>query len=100
MIVGFIASLSFLVFLIGCFSLCINRQNLIFVLIAFEIMLLASGINFVGFSYIFNDVSGKIAALFILSIAACEVAVGLALLSVHFKSSSTIDIEDLSNIKD
>jgi len=97
---NFVLILSFALFMLGCISLFINKKNLILVLVAFEIILLAAGINFVGFSYIFNDPFGQIIALFVLAVAACEVAVGLALLSVHFKSTGTIEIEELSNIKD
>ena len=98
--VGFVLSVSFVLFLLGCVSLVVNKKNLIFVLIAFEIILLAAGINFVTFSHVFNDIEGQIVALFVLAVAACEVGVGLALLTVHFKATGTIEIDDLSNIKD
>jgi NADH-quinone oxidoreductase subunit K len=98
--VGFLLAFSFSVLIVGLIGLCINRKNLVLVLVSLEIILLASGINFVGFSYFSDNIEGQIMAMFVLSIAACEVAIGLTLLTLHFKSSGTIEIDDISKVKD
>jgi NADH-quinone oxidoreductase subunit K len=98
--IGHFFTLSFVVFAIGIVGIVTNRKNIIVILISLEIILLAAGINFIAFSSIFRDTSGTIMALFVLAIAACEVAIGLALISVHFKSKGSIEVGDISILKD
>ena len=76
--------LSTIIFSIGFLGIFINRKNIISILMSIELMLLATNINFVGFSNYLNDLSGQIFAMFILVVAAAEAAVGLAILTVFF----------------
>lgn len=76
-----------------------NRKNLIVLLMAIELMLLAVNINFVAFSKFLGDPSGQIFVFFILTVAAAESAIGLAILVVLFRNSRTIHVEDLGSLK-
>lgn len=87
--------LSTLLFTIGMCGIFINRKNVITVLMSIELMLLAVNINFVAFSSYQNNISGQIFTIFILTIAAAEAAIGLAILVVYFRNRGNIDIEDI-----
>ena len=100
MSISYFSILSFIVFCIGVFGLIINRKNIIMNLISVEIMILAAGINFISASKFYNTSSGHVFVMFALSIAACEVAVGLSFLTLYFKSSGSIDINEISKLKD
>lgn len=87
--------LSTLLFTIGMCGIFINRKNVITVLMSIELMLLAVNINFVAFSSYQNNISGQIFTIFILTVAAAEAAIGLAILVVYFRNRGNIDIEDI-----
>ena len=91
--------LSSIVFAIGLLGIFVNRKNMIIILMSIELMLLAVNINFVGFSYVYNDLSGQIFSMFILVVAAAEAAVGLAILTIFFKNKGTISVDQISKMK-
>jgi len=86
------------------FSLCaigifLNRKNLILLLMCIELMLLAVNINFVAFSAFLSDITGQVFVFFILTVAAAEAAIGLAILVVLFRNRRTINVQDLDTLK-
>ena len=91
--------LSSIIFTIGVFGVFLNRKNLIIILMSIEIILLSININFIAFSTHLNLIIGQVFALFILTVAAAEAAIGLAILVVFFRSRGSIDVEDASNLK-
>ena len=91
--------LSSIIFSIGLLGIFINRKNIITILMSIELMLLAVNINFVGFSFHLNDLSGQIFSLFILVVAAAEAAVGLAVLTIFFKRSGSISVEEINKMR-
>ena len=76
-----------------------NRKNLIVLLMSIELMLLAVNINFVAFSYYLNDLAGQVFVFFILTVAAAEAAIGLAILVIVFRNRGTINVQDLNEMK-
>ncbi len=86
-------------FAIAVVGIFLNRKNVIVLLMAIELMLLAVNLNFIAFSYFLGDVSGQIFVLFILTVAAAESAIGLAILVVLFRNLNTINVEDLDSLK-
>ncbi|MAI62812.1 MAG: NADH-quinone oxidoreductase subunit K [Micavibrio sp. TMED27] len=92
-------TLAALIFTIGVFGMFLNRKNVIVILMSVELMLLAVNINFVAFSAYLNDVTGQIFTMFILTVAAAEAAIGLAILVVFFRNRGTIAVEDVSTMK-
>jgi NADH-quinone oxidoreductase subunit K len=92
-------ALAGLLFTIGIFGIFLNRKNLIIILMSVELMLLAVNINFVAFSSFMGDLTGQVFAMFILTIAAAEAAIGLAILVVLFRNKGSIAVEDLSTLK-
>ncbi len=91
--------LSAVLFAIGVVGIFLNRKNLIVLLMAIEMMLLAVNTNFVAFSHYLNDTSGQIFVFFIMTVAAAEAAIGLAILVVLFRNLNTINVEDLDSLK-
>jgi NADH-quinone oxidoreductase subunit K len=91
--------LSALLFAIGVVGIFLNRRNLIVLLMAIELMLLAVNMNFVAFSHYLNDLAGQLFVFFILTVAAAESGIGLAILVVLFRNLSTIDVDDLDSLK-
>ncbi len=91
--------LSSLLFSIGFLGIFINRKNIITILMSIELMLLSANINFIGFSYILDDLFGQIFSLFVLVVAAAEAAIGLAILTIFFKKSGSISIDVISRMK-
>ena len=77
----------------------LNRKNIIIILMSIELMLLAVNINFVAFSYYLGDLSGQIFVFFILTVAAAESAIGLAILVVLFRNLKTINVDDIGGLK-
>ena len=77
----------------------INRKNVIILLMAIELMLLAVNMNFVAFSHLLGDTSGQVFVFFILTVAAAEAAIGLAILVVLFRNRRTINVDDLDSMK-
>ena len=90
---------SAILFTIGIFGVFLNRRNVIIVLMSIELMLLAVNLNFVAFSWFLKDLAGQVFSLFILTVAAAEAAIGLAILVVYFRNRSTIKIDDISLMK-
>jgi len=88
-----------LLFAIGVVGIFMNRKNLIVMLMAIELMLLAVNMNFVAFSHYLNDLSGQVFVFFILTVAAAESAIGLAILVALFRNLRSIDVEDLGSLK-
>jgi NADH-quinone oxidoreductase subunit K len=88
-----------LLFGIGMAGILINRKNIIMLLMSIELMLLAVNTNFIAFSYFLNDIKGQVFVFFILTVAAAEAAIGLAILVVLFRRSHTIEIEKLDSLK-
>ena len=88
-----------LLFTIGVFGIFINRKNVIIILMSVELILLAVNINLVAFSAYLGDLTGQVFALFILTVAAAEAAIGLAILVVYFRNRGTIAVEDINLMK-
>ena len=88
-----------LLFAISVVGIFMNRKNLIVLLMAIELMLLAVNLNFVAFSYYLGDISGQIFVFFILTVAAAESAIGLAILVVLFRNLNSINVDDLDTLK-
>ncbi len=88
-----------IIFGISLAGIIINRRNVIVLLMCVELMLLAVNINFVAFSHFLNDSTGEIFVFFILTVAAAESAIGLAILMVLFRNSNTIDVQKLDSLK-
>ncbi len=88
-----------ILFCIGVSGIFINRKNIISLLMSIELMLLAVNINFVAFSTQMNDLVGQIFAIFILTVAGAEAAIGLAILISYFNHKNNIDIENISSMK-
>ena len=86
-------------FAISIVGIFLNRKNVIILLMAIELMLLAVNMNFVAFSYYLGDISGQIFVFFILTVAAAESAIGLAILVVLFRNLRTIHVEDLDSLR-
>tara|TARA_X000000368_G_C23049106_1_gene720476 strand:- start:2227 stop:2541 length:315 start_codon:yes stop_codon:yes gene_type:complete len=92
--------LSTILFVIGCFGLFLNRRNMILILMCIEIILLAANINFVSASIFLQNIDGQIFSIFILTIAAAEAAIGLAILVVYFRNKGEIDVTKINKLKD
>lgn len=88
-----------ILFTIGVFGIFLNRKNVIIILMSIELMLLAVNINFITFSAYLHDLSGQIFTMFVLTVAAAEAAIGLAILVVFFRNKGTISVEDISSMK-
>jgi NADH-quinone oxidoreductase subunit K len=88
-----------LLFTIGVFGIFINRKNVIVILMSIELILLAVNINLVAFSVFLGDLVGQVFALFVLTVAAAEAAIGLAILVVYFRNRGTIAVEDINLMK-
>ena len=88
-----------LLFAISIVGIFLNRKNVIILLMAIELMLLAVNMNFIAFSYYLNDISGQVFVFFILTVAAAESAIGLAILVVLFRNLATINVDDLNALK-
>jgi NADH-quinone oxidoreductase subunit K len=91
--------LSALLFSIGVIGIFLNRKNVIIILMSIEIILLSVNINFIAFSYFLNDLTGQIFALFVLTVAAAEAAIGLAILVVYSRNAASIEIEKINTLK-
>ena len=88
-----------LLFAISIVGIFLNRKNVIVLLMAIELMLLAVNMNFVAFSHFLDDTAGQVFVFFILTVAAAESAIGLAILVVLFRNINTIHVEDLDRLK-
>lgn len=90
---------SSILFVLGVLGIFLNRKNVIVILMSVELILLAVNINFVAFSSFLNDIVGQIFALLVLTVAAAEAAIGLAILVVYFRNRGTIAVEDINMMK-
>ena len=88
-----------LLFAIGVVGIFMNRKNLIVLLMAIELMLLAVNMNFIAFAHYLNDLAGQVFVFFILTVAAAEAAIGLALLVVLFRNRASINVEDMDEMR-
>ncbi|MBZ0092921.1 MAG: NADH-quinone oxidoreductase subunit NuoK [Burkholderiales bacterium] len=88
-----------LLFAISVVGIFLNRKNLIVLLMAIELMLLAVNMNFIAFSHYLGDSAGQIFVFFILTVAAAEAAIGLAILVALFRNIASVDVEDLDQLK-
>lgn len=92
-------TLAAIIFTIGVFGIFLNRKNVIVMLMSIELILLAVNINFVAFSVYLGDLAGQVFAMFILTVAAAEAAIGLAIVVVFFRNRGSIDVEDINLMK-
>jgi NADH-quinone oxidoreductase subunit K len=88
-----------LLFAIAMVGIFLNRKNVIVLLMAIELMLLAVNMNFIAFSHFLGDIAGQVFVFFILTVAAAESAIGLAILVVLFRNLNTINVDDLDSLK-
>jgi NADH-quinone oxidoreductase subunit K len=91
--------LAAMLFMIGFVGIFLNRKNIIILLMAIELMLLAVNMNFIAFSYYLGDIAGQIFVFFILTVAAAEAAIGLAIIIIVFRNNRSIDVEDINRLK-
>lgn len=91
--------LSALLFTVGVLGIFLNRKNVIIILMSIEMMLLAVNVNFVAFSHYRHDLTGQIFAFFVVTVAAAEAAIGLAILVTFFRNRATIDVEEIDSLK-
>ena len=96
---GHFLTLGAMLFALSVVGIFLNRKNLIVLLMAIELMLLAVNMNFVAFSHYLGDMHGQIFVFFILTVAAAESAIGLAILVLLFRNKTTIDAEDLNALR-
>ena len=96
---GHFLTLGAILFALSVVGIFLNRRNLIVLLMAIELMLLAVNMNFVAFSYYLGDMHGQVFVFFILTVAAAESAIGLAILVLLFRNKSSINAEDLNTLK-
>ena len=96
---GHYLTLGAVIFSIGIIGIFLNRKNVIVILMSIELILLAVNINLVSFSIFLNDLTGQIFALFILTVAAAEAAIGLAIIVVYYRNKGTIRVEEISTLK-
>ena len=92
-------TLSALLFTIGVAGIFLNRKNVITILMSIELILLSVNINFVAFSAYLHDLTGQVFAMFVLTVAAAEAAIGLAILVVYFRNRGSIAVEDIHMMK-
>ena len=88
-----------IIFTTGVIGIFLNRKNVIVILMSIELILLAVNINLVSFSIFLNDLNGQIFTLFILTVAAAEAAIGLAIIVTYYRNAGTINVEDINNLK-
>ena len=96
---GHYLTLGAIIFSIGLIGIFLNRKNVIVLFMSVYLILLAVNINLVSFSFFINDLAGQIFTLFILTVAAAEAAIGLAIIVVYFRNAGTIRVEDIEKLK-
>jgi len=96
---GHYLAVAAMLFVIGIFGIFANRKNVVVILMSVELMLLAVNINFVAFSSHLGDLVGQVFTLFVLTVAAAEAAIGLAIIVCFFRNRGTIDVEDVNMMK-
>jgi len=96
---GHYLAVAAILFTLGVLGIFINRKNVIVILMSVELILLSVNLNFVAFSSFLNDIVGQVFALLVLTVAAAEAAIGLAILVVYFRNRGTIAVEDINMMK-
>ena len=96
---GHYLSLAAIIFTIGVVGIFLNRKNIIIILMSIELILLAVNINLVSFSIYLQDLTGQVFTMFILTVAAAEAAVGLAIIVIYYKNKGSINVEKVSSLK-
>ena len=96
---GHYLTLSAIIFSIGVIGLFLNRKNIIIILMSIELMLLAVNINLVSFSIYLQNLVGQVFTMFVLTVAAAEAAVGLAIIVIYYKNKGSIQVEQISSLK-
>jgi NADH-quinone oxidoreductase subunit K len=91
--------LAAIIFTIGIIGIFLNRKNVIIILMSIELILLAVNINLVSFSIYLQDLTGQVFTMFILTVAAAEAAVGLAIIVIYYKNVGSIDVEEINSLK-
>ena len=91
--------LAAIIFIIGVIGIFLNRKNVIIILMSIELILLAVNINLVSFSIFTQDLTGQIFTMFILTVAAAEAAIGLAIIVVYYRNKGSIRVEDINSLK-
>ena len=97
--VGHYLTVAAILFMLGIFGIFLNRKNVIVILMSIELMLLAVNINLVAFSSYLGDLTGQLFTMFVLTVAAAEAAIGLAILVVYYRNRGTIAVEDINMMK-
>jgi NADH-quinone oxidoreductase subunit K len=92
-------TLAAILFTIGVFGIFLNRKNVIIILMSIELILLSVNVNFVAFSAYLGDLTGQVFAMFILTVAAAEAAIGLAIVVVYFRNRGSIEVDDINLMK-
>jgi NADH-quinone oxidoreductase subunit K len=88
-----------IIFTLGVFGIFLNRKNVIIIMMSIELILLAVNINLVAFSHFLGDLTGQVFTMFVLTVAAAEAAIGLAIVVVFFRNRGTIEVEDINRMK-
>jgi len=96
---GHYLTVAAILFTLGIFGIFLNRKNVIIMLMSIELMLLSVNINLVSFSYFLSDLVGQVFALFVLTVAAAEAAIGLAIVVVFFRNRGSIAVDDVNMMK-
>jgi NADH-quinone oxidoreductase subunit K len=96
---GHFLAVGAVLFVLGVFGILLNRKNVIVILMSVELMLLAVNLNLVAFSAHLDDLTGQVFTMMVLTVAAAEAAIGLAILVVYFRNSGTIEVDDISTLK-
>ena len=96
---GHYLTLGAMIFTIGIIGIFLNRKNIIIILMSIELILLAVNINLVSFSIYLNDLTGQVFTMFVLTVAAAEAAVGLAIIVIYYKNKGSIHVEQISSLK-
>jgi NADH-quinone oxidoreductase subunit K len=97
--VGHYLAVGAVLFVLGVFGIFMNRKNVIVIMMSIELILLAVNLNLVGFSAALGDLAGQVFALFVLTVAAAEAAIGLAIVVVYFRNRGSIEVEDVNLMK-
>jgi len=96
---GHYLTLAAIIFVIGVVGIFLNRKNVIIILMSIELILIAVNINLVAFSIYLQDLTGQVLAMFILTVAAAEAAVGLAIIVAYYKNKGSIHVDQISSLK-
>jgi NADH-quinone oxidoreductase subunit K len=96
---GHYLAVAAVLFVMGIFGIFLNRKNVIVIMMSIELMLLAVNLNLVAFSAALGDLAGQVFAMFVLTVAAAEAAIGLAILVVYFRNRGSIQVEDINMMR-